>query len=75
MPCEASSVAATMPASPPPITRAAFLIASLPFRRGSSNRALAAAMRTRSLAFCVAFSCSPMCTQEHWSRMLAISNR
>ena len=39
------------------------------------RRALATAMRTRSFAFSVAFSGSFMCTQEHWSRMLAISKR
>ena len=32
-------------------------------------------MRTRSLALSVALSCSFMCTQESWLRMLAISNR
>ena len=42
---------------------------------GSSNAALATAMRIRSIAFTWAASRSCMCTQEHWSRILAISNR
>ena len=64
-----------MPDSPPPMTRADFSILTVCRWSGSSSRALASAIRTRSLDFCVAFSGSCMCTQEHWSRMLAISNR
>jgi len=36
---------------------------------------LATAIRTRSFAFLVAFLGICMWTQEHWSRMLAISKR
>ncbi len=65
-----------MPATPPPMTRRA-----LNDGHGSVspsdrfNRALATAMRTSCFAFLVASDFWRMCTQEHWSRMLAISNR
>jgi hypothetical protein len=45
------------------------------FSNGSSSLDFATAMRMRSFAFFVAASASCMWIHEHWSRMLAISNR
>ena len=45
------------------------------FGNGLSRRALATAALTKSLDFCVACLGSCMCTQGHWSRILAISNK
>ena len=67
--------AALMPAMPPPMTSPAWFNSTWMRSMGSNSATLAAAMRTRSLAFSVAFSGSDWCTQESWSRMLASSNR
>ena len=64
-----------MPDSPPPMTKADFSTLTVCRCSGCNSRDLASAILTRSLDFWVAFSGSCMCTQEHWSRMLAISNR
>jgi hypothetical protein len=53
-----------MPAMPPPITSADGVDAMVVSLNGDSNAALATAMRTKSLAFSVAFSGSLLCTQE-----------
>ena len=74
-PCSARANAAVMPAMPPPTTSAALLTGTILPASGTSAAARAAAIRTRSIAFSVAASGSPEWTQEHWSRMLAISSR
>ena len=65
----------TIPETPPPTTRADRFTWTGVRNRGLLNLALAADMRTRSFAFLVASIGSPWCTQAHWSRILAISNR
>ena len=67
--------AALRPAMPPPMTKARWLMLRGFSIRGLSREARATAMRTRSLALSVALSCSFMCTQEYWLRILAISKR
>jgi hypothetical protein len=67
--------AAVMPATPPPTTSAALLTGTLSSVKGWLRATRATAMRTRSAALSVAFWGSPEWTQEHWSRMLAISTR
>ena len=74
-PESARSRAAWMPATPPPMTRAFWITGMSASTWGSSSRALATDMRTRSLAFSVASCLSWRCTHEQCSRMLAISSR
>src|SRR5665647_2870045 len=64
-----------MPAIPAPITHDTGKMSIEVYCRGSRSEALMTLMRTRSLALAVAASHSCMWTQEHWSRMLANSNR
>ena len=64
-----------MPATPPPMTKAALVTGKACLCRGSSITTRATTPRIRSLAFSRAFSGSCICTQESWSRMLAISKR
>ncbi len=64
-----------MPAMPPPITTAACVSGTSILKSGSSMRARATLMRTRSRALPVALAGSSLCTQLAWSRMLAISKR
>jgi len=64
-----------MPDTPPPITRASWFIPRLIPFSGSRREALDTAILIRSLDFSVAFSGSFWCTHEHWSLILAISNR
>ena len=62
-----------MPARPPPITRADWVTGTETVGTGCLRDALATAILRRSMALRVAISRFPMCTHEHWSRMLAIS--
>ena len=74
-PWSARPSAAVMPLAPPPTTRAPLVIGICAVVSGSRTRVRAADMRTRSLALAVALSLSLPCTQEHWLRILAMSNR
>ena len=69
------SNAVWIPATPPPITNALLSTATLVASNGSSNLALATAIRVKSLAFSVASSGWFMCTQESCSLKLANSNK
>ena len=69
------SKAVWIPHTPPPITNALLSTATLVASNGSSNLALATAIRVKSLAFSVAASGSAMCTQESCSLKFANSNK
>ncbi len=69
------ALAAVMPATPPPITRARGFTGTTLSSRGRSREARATAARTRSMALIVARSGLSEWTQESWLRMLAISKR
>ena len=71
-PASAISRAAVIPAIPPPITRARFVIGVSPGVKGVSRIVLAIAALPRAIAFSVASAMS-FITHEHCSRMLAIS--
>ena len=71
-PASAMSSAAVMPAIPPPITRARFVIGVSPGVSGVSNIDLAMAAFPKATAFSVASAMS-FITHEHCSRMLATS--
>ena len=70
-----SAPAVVMPAMPPPTTTAACVSGTSILNSGSSMRARATDILTRSRALSVALACSRLCTQLAWSRMLAISKR
>ena len=71
-PANPTSMAAWIPEIPPPMTSALFVTGILDRNRGLLSATLARAMSTRSSAFSVASSRLSW-TQEHCSRMLAIS--
>ena len=73
MPASAMSMAAWMPAMPPPMTRTSWVTDTMLLWSGLSSRTLATPLRTSSMDFCVPVSMSGW-IQEHCSRMLTISN-
>ena len=64
-----------MPAAPPPMMRADFLIVTSLVASGSRRLARATDIRTKDFALSVAASQLSEWIQEHWLRMLAISKR